>query len=367
MMMKVVVSPPLRIQRNRSMPLPAGQTQVGNHYRADVLKYCNHISLYIINFIIDIYSILNLYISVLFIIFIGNKNMKYVKNMDFITILGKLSTQKGIISRNTVWSVSLYLDSHQFSGERRTGMRWRNSEDEGAYPFRIKGFRRPFHDTFNRCFPSSTPKNWSASSDSGFREICGKYKGIVSIDGKEICGARTPKGDGSGSFEPLRMVTPGLHPTGVSLGQEKLGKKSNEIKAIPKLIKALWSEGCVITINAIGCQHEIVETIVKNKVDFVICVKDNQKTARHDKELVQGHRLRREQDKRARPHTSHQIPVVIRGRMRPRAKGEEVPARGTTTGWRERYWAGTAVFRSLPHKITTYLKEKRTVERRDTI
>jgi len=74
------------------------------------------------------------------------------------------------------------------------------------------------------------------------------------------------------------------------------------------------------------------------------------KTARHDKELVQGHRLRREQDKRARPHTSYQIPVVIRGRMRPRAKGEEVlpgvqqRGGGKDTGLERR------VFRSLPHQ-----------------
>jgi hypothetical protein len=58
------------------------------------------------------------------------------------------------------------------------------------------------------------------------QEICGKYKGIVSIDGKEICGARTPKGDGSGSFEPLRMVTPGLHPTEFLWGRKSWGRKA---------------------------------------------------------------------------------------------------------------------------------------------
>lgn len=104
-------------------------------------------------------------------------------------------------------------------------------------------------------------------------EICGKYRGIVPIDGKEICGARIEKKDGS--FESLRIVRARAAANGVTLGQEKVGKKSNEIKAIPKLVQTLDLEGCVVTIDAIGCQHKIVETIIKNKADFVICVKSN--------------------------------------------------------------------------------------------
>lgn len=141
---------------------------------------------------------------------------------------------------------------------------------------RIKGFKGvPSHDTFNRVFSILDPKELECGFRQWIQEICGKYKGIVPIDGKEICGARTQKKDGS--FEPLRMVSAWAASNGVTLGQEKVGKKSNEIKAIPKLIKALDLSGCVVTIDAIGCQHEIVETIIKNKADFVICVKDNQK------------------------------------------------------------------------------------------
>ncbi len=141
---------------------------------------------------------------------------------------------------------------------------------------RIKGFKGvPSHDTFNRVFSILDPKELERGFRMWIHEICGKYSGIVAIDGKEICGARVEKKDGS--FEPLRMVSAWAASNGVTLGQEKVGKKSNEITAIPKLIKALDLSGCVVTIDAMGCQHEIVETIIKNKADFVICVKDNQK------------------------------------------------------------------------------------------
>jgi predicted transposase YbfD/YdcC len=151
---------------------------------------------------------------------------------------------------------------------------------EDFFRSRIKGFRGvPSHDTFNRVFSILNPKALEQGFRQWIHEICGKYRGIVSIDGKEIRGARSERKDGS--FEPLRMVSAWAAENGVTLGQEKVGKKSNEITAIPKLIKALDLKDCVITIDAIGCQHEIVETIVKNKADYLICVKSNQKNL-HD-------------------------------------------------------------------------------------
>ena len=147
---------------------------------------------------------------------------------------------------------------------------------ESFFRSRIKGFKGvPSHDTFNRVFSILNPKELERVFRLWIHEICGKYSGIVPIDGKEICGAKIENKDGS--FEPLRIVSAWAADNGVVLGQEKVGKKSNEIKAIPKLIQALDLEGCVVTIDAMGCQHKIVETIVKNKADFVICVKKNQK------------------------------------------------------------------------------------------
>ena len=156
---------------------------------------------------------------------------------------------------------------------------WYEVEEFGKMkePFfrsRIKNFKGvPSHDTFNRVFSILNPKELERVFRLLINEICGKYRGIVPIDGKEICGARIEKKDGS--FESLRIVRARAAANGVTLGQEKVGKKSNEIKAIPKLVQTLDLEGCVVTIDAIGCQHKIVETIIKNKADFVICVKSN--------------------------------------------------------------------------------------------
>ncbi len=53
-------------------------------------------------------------------------------------------------------------------------------------------------------------------------------------------------------------------------------KKSNEIKAIPELIKVLSLRGCIVTIDAIGCQKEIVKLIAGQQADYVITLKKNQ-------------------------------------------------------------------------------------------
>ena len=83
--------------------------------------------------------------------------------------------------------------------------------------------------------------------------------------------------DENGKICPIRMVSAWAVDNGVSLGQEKVGEKSNEIKAIPKLLKILDLEGCIVTIDAIGCQHKIVKEIIENKGDYLIAVKENQK------------------------------------------------------------------------------------------
>ena len=62
------------------------------------------------------------------------------------------------------------------------------------------------------------------------------------------------------------------------LGQLKCEEKSNEITAIPELLKILDLEGCVVTIDAMGCQKEIVKEIAAQSADYVIALKGNQGT-----------------------------------------------------------------------------------------
>ena len=73
---------------------------------------------------------------------------------------------------------------------------------------------------------------------------------------------------------------------GQTLGQTKVGDKSNEIVAIPALLDLLTIEGAVITLDAMGCQREISQKIIDKKADYILALKGNQGTLRDDVELL---------------------------------------------------------------------------------
>lgn len=73
------------------------------------------------------------------------------------------------------------------------------------------------------------------------------------------------------------MVNAWANQAGLSLGQVKTEAKSNEITAIPVLLEMLELKGCIVTIDAMGCQAEISKAIVNQQADYVLAVKDNQK------------------------------------------------------------------------------------------
>ena len=120
---------------------------------------------------------------------------------------------------------------------------------EDFFRTRIKDFRGvPSHDTFNRVFPLLDPQQLEESFRIWIREICGRYRGIVCIDGKEIRGAREERANGS--FDSLRIVSAWAAAKGVCLGQEKVSEKSNEIKAIPRLMH------CFNPRTHVGCDQD---------------------------------------------------------------------------------------------------------------
>ena len=133
----------------------------------------------------------------------------------------------------------------------------------------------PSHDTFNRVFSLISPDELERGFRKWVNSIWGKPLGTVAIDGKEICGAREELRNGCRRM--LRMVSAWSCEGHVSLGQVKVSDKSNEITAIPKLLRALDMTGNVVTIDSIGCQRKIVSKIDTRKTDFVIQVKENQK------------------------------------------------------------------------------------------
>ncbi len=95
---------------------------------------------------------------------------------------------------------------------------------------------------------------------------------IVAIDGKTVRRSY----DKASSKSPIHMVSAWSCANGIVLGQEKTTEKSNEITAIPELLNSLALKGCIVTIDAMGCQKGIAEQIIKKKSDYVLALKGNQ-------------------------------------------------------------------------------------------
>jgi predicted transposase YbfD/YdcC len=130
----------------------------------------------------------------------------------------------------------------------------------------------PSPDTFNRFFASLNPKVFEGLFLSWVKELCKKQKGVIAIDGKTVRGSRKV-----GNKSAIHMVSAFATANNLVIGQVKTNQKSNEITAIPELIKVLDIEDCIITIDAMGCQTKIAETIITNGAEYILAVKENQK------------------------------------------------------------------------------------------
>lgn len=95
---------------------------------------------------------------------------------------------------------------------------------------------------------------------------------VVAIDGKT---SRRTASKKDADVHPLHLVSAFAAGIGVVLGQTATAEKSNEITAIPELLKTLALEGTIVTIDAMGTQTKIAQTIRQGKADYVLCVKDN--------------------------------------------------------------------------------------------
>ena len=130
----------------------------------------------------------------------------------------------------------------------------------------------PSHDTFNRVFSLLDSKKLGDCFIKWTRAAFRLTKGeVVSIDGKTICGSRD-----KGKKSIVHMVSAWAGVNNIVLGQLKVEDKSNEITAIPELLKLLVLKGCIVTIDAMGCQKEIASQIIDGKADYILALKGNQ-------------------------------------------------------------------------------------------
>ena len=132
----------------------------------------------------------------------------------------------------------------------------------------------PSHDTMNRVFRLLDPKNFNECFMQWVRAIAATVEGVIAIDGKTLCNS----GDESRQTSPLHIVHAFAAENQLLLGQLATNAKSNEITAIPELLKMLTIKGNVITIDAMGCQKEIIKQIREREGDYVIALKGNQGT-----------------------------------------------------------------------------------------
>lgn len=136
----------------------------------------------------------------------------------------------------------------------------------------------PSHDTFGRIFAQIDPDEFRQSFMSWVQAICQlSYGQVVAVDGKTLRRSH----DKSNGKSAIHMVSAWACANGIVLGQIKTDEKSNEITAIPQLIKTLEIEGCIVTIDAMGCQKNIAKTIIDSGAEYVLALKDNQATL-HD-------------------------------------------------------------------------------------
>ena len=131
----------------------------------------------------------------------------------------------------------------------------------------------PSHDTFRRVFMLLDNSKLKEVFIDWISSAVSLSKGsLVNIDGKQMRGSRAA---GKGR-KALNVVSAWASEVSVVLGQVACQEKSNEITAIPALLKILDLEGCIVTIDAMGCQKEIVKEIVQKRADYVISLKGNQ-------------------------------------------------------------------------------------------
>jgi len=137
----------------------------------------------------------------------------------------------------------------------------------------------PSHDTFGRVFSLLDPDQFRCGFVSWIQAISRITEGeVVSLDGKKLRRSH----DNTLGKAAIHMVSAWASTNRVVLGQLKVDEKSNEITAIPELLRLLALKGCIVTIDAMGCQTAIARAIIEQEGDYVLALKGNQGTLHSD-------------------------------------------------------------------------------------
>jgi predicted transposase YbfD/YdcC len=133
----------------------------------------------------------------------------------------------------------------------------------------------PSHDTFGKVFAMLDPKKFSQCFCNWVEGLRRQFDGeVVAIDGKTLKRSH----DRFNNKGAIHMVSAWARDNGLVLGQVKVKEKSNEITAIPELLRNLELTGCIVTIDAMGCQKTIATEIINSDANYVLALKGNHET-----------------------------------------------------------------------------------------
>ena len=185
----------------------------------------------------------------------------------------------------------------------------------------------PAQDVFIRVFAALDPETSSAVfrawADLLVLRLQIQGKKHIAVDGKT---SRRSFDNASGA-KPIHTVSAWMSEAGLVLGQRKTAEKSNEITAIPELLRVLDIKGATVTIDAMGCQTKIARTIVEGEGNYLLSVKDNQPTLRQDIEKTfaeaMDERVRSRDESGTAPRGGGLMKAPRRGLRR--MKGAEAP------------------------------------------
>lgn len=176
----------------------------------------------------------------------------------------------------------------------------------------------PSHDTISRFFKILRPEFFEAEYRKWIEMVLRKRKpdtgkpDVVAVDGKEIRGASEPGA-------PVRILSAFSTDQGISLGQEIIGEKTNEIPAMQELVSKLDIKGCLVTADALNCQKKTCQAIVDSEGDYMLFAKSNQpKLMEAIKECVdytlvhpRNNTSRAESEDRTHSRETHRVCIAI--------------------------------------------------------
>ena len=215
----------------------------------------------------------------------------------------------------------------------------------------------PCPDTFNRVFAALDPKQFQACFAAWMQAVAEVLPTqVIALDGKTVRGSH----DHVTGKAAIHMVSAWASANRLVLAQVKVDSKSNEITAIPELLRALAIEGCIVTIDAMGCQREIARQIVDQGGDYVLALKENQETLHTDVVEMFAH---------AQTHTVEELDIdesrsVGKGHGRVEIRRYRVIADPDVLAWLEEghHWPGLRAIGMV--EAERRIGEKRTTESR---